>query len=300
MEFSKKIFIFVTEKGSKFNNQITSIMKKTINRKSYNTEYDAEFVCKFVSVIDGWAREQDFLYKKKSTGEYFLYKKWGSWNDSWDIVLVNDKKAAEIIKNVMEDGYRYEFTALMADVKGLRRGQYFWGNKEDDPWDKKMAKLRAEKKRQEKAEQTMKKEEKKAEAAEDKTWSDAHWGETEVYQASAGYKFSKYDGRELSAWKKGKMVYHKVSFRIVNNDYDRKSKDSWGGYKYSASIVLPADDKKVAKETVKKFLDKAVELKGRLDPVMKDGVFIGVSDHNKDVMKTFYGMVDTFNEGMCF
>lgn len=204
-------------------------MKKTINRKSYNTEYDAEFVCKYVSVIDGWAREQDFLYRKKSTGEYFLYKKWSSWNDGWDIVLVNDKKAAG-----------------------------------------------------------------------DKTWGDAHWGETEVYQASAGYKFSKYDGRELSADKKGKVVYHKVSFRIVNNDYDRKSKDSWGGYKYSASIVLPAEDKKVAKDTVKKFLDRAVELKGRLDPVMKDGVFIGVSDHNKDVMKTFYGMVDTFNEEMCF
>ena len=275
-------------------------MKKVINRKSYNTSYDSEFVCKYVSVVDSWAREQDFLYRKKSTGEYFLYKKWSEWNDGWDIVLVNDKKAAEIIKNVVDEGYRYKFSALMTSTRTLRRGYSFWGTKEDDPWNKKMAKLRAEKKRQEKAEMEMKKEEKQAEVKEDKTWAVSHWGVMDVYQASAGHKFSKYDGRELPSEKKGKVVYHQVCFRVVNNDYDRKNKDSWGGYKYNASIVMPSDDKKAAKDVVKGLMDETVKELGMLDAVMKDGVFLGVSDHNKEVMKRFYEKVNARNEEICF
>ena len=67
-------------------------MKKSINGKSYNTEYDSEFICKYTLVTDSWCHSTVRIFRKKSTGEYFRFDKWSEWNDGWDIDLVSEER----------------------------------------------------------------------------------------------------------------------------------------------------------------------------------------------------------------
>lgn len=108
-------------------------MKKTINRKSYNTEYDSEFICKYDERCDGWAYTRHWIYKKKSTGEYFVYSKWGQWNDSWDIKLVSEEEVKEVVKEV-NSGMTHKYCAVLEDFPETKGRGFFWGKEDDDPW----------------------------------------------------------------------------------------------------------------------------------------------------------------------
>ena len=108
-------------------------MKKIINKKSYNTNYDSVCVAKYVMVVDGWASTKYYIFKKKSTGEFFEYSKWSEWNDGWDIKLVS----ADYVKCVIaqrKKGMTHRYCAVMANMPGTRKRGYFWGVESENPW----------------------------------------------------------------------------------------------------------------------------------------------------------------------
>lgn len=114
-------------------------MKKTINGKSYNTNYDSEFVTSYTSVIDSWCRTKYYVYRKKSTGEYFEYKKPNSWGEYEEITILDSERADKIIR-MTKKGYNYYYTAYMLGCRSLRKGYCMWGTKDEDPWEKKSKK----------------------------------------------------------------------------------------------------------------------------------------------------------------
>lgn len=109
-------------------------MKKKINGKSYNTDYDSVCVAKYVWVVDGWCRTKYFIFKKKSTGEYFEFFGKDSWHPG-DISLISEDEAKSIIARYKSGEY-YKYCAVMANMPGTRKRGYFWGKESDDPWRK--------------------------------------------------------------------------------------------------------------------------------------------------------------------
>lgn len=108
-------------------------MKKVINGKTYNTEYDSEFICKYTEKVDGWCVTWHCIYRKKSTGGYFEYRKWGSRKDSQDIDLISEENVNSIVKEV-KSGMTHKYCAAMADFPETKDRGYFWGTADDDPW----------------------------------------------------------------------------------------------------------------------------------------------------------------------
>lgn len=273
-------------------------MRKTINGKSYSTKSDSELVANYLSVIDGWCRTRYYVYRKKSTGEFFEYTAPNSWGEGEDIDLLSNDRGEEIIRMV-KAGKEYYYTAYMSSTKTLKKGYVMWGTEDDNPWDKKAARKRAEERKKEKEEQEKKAAEVKDAVKSDKQWSASHWGVLEVTGCSEGYEFNKYDGRLLDAGKVGKVVYHKLTLRIVNNDY-KENKGSSGWYKYNTNLVMPAgSDKKDVKKALFDLMDEVKKEYGELDAVVKDGVFLA-PPKNKKMMNELWKKVDSRNESMCF
>lgn len=273
-------------------------MKKTIKGKSYNTEYDSEMVASYVSVIDGWCRTRYLVYKKKSTGEYFEYTKPNSWGEGEEIKLLSDDEGEKIIKMV-KAGYEYRYTAMMTSTKTLKSGKAMWGTEDENPWSKKAAKKRAEERKKEKEEQEKKAAEVKEGVKSDKLWGVSHWGVLEVTGCSEGYKFNKFDGKPLDDGKVGKVVYHKINMRIVNNDF-KENEGSNGWYKYHTNLVMPlGSDKKDVKKILLGLMDEVKKEYGELDAVVKDGVFLA-PEKNRTMMGELQKKVSSWNESMCF
>jgi len=273
-------------------------MKKTIKGKSYSTGYDSEMVASYVSVVDGWCRTRYYVYRKKSTGEYFEYNKPNSWGEGEEIDLLSEGEGEKIIEMVKAgNGYRY--TAMMSNARTLKKGYVMWGTEDDDPWSKKAARNRAEKRKKEEEEKEKKAAEVKEEVKNDELWATGHWGVLEVTGCSDGYGFEKFAGKPLPAEKVGKVVYHKLNMRIVNNDF-KENEGSKGWYKYNTNLVMPVGSaKKDVKKALFGLMDEVKKEYGELDAVMKDGVFLA-PPKNKKMINELWGKVDSWNENMCF
>ncbi len=270
-------------------------MKKSINGKSYNTEYDSEFICKYTSVIDSWSHSVIRIFRKKSTGEYFRYERWSSWNDGWDIALISEEKAQDIIKNV-KAGLIFHYTALYSGTRTLRKGYSMWGTEDDNPWDKKAAKKRAEEAKAKKEAKVKKAEEKKAEAKADTEWSSTHCGILEITKVEEGHKYSKYNKKSI----KNDVSFHRLTARIVNSDKNEKGSKNTGWYKYGFWVAMPGTgNKKDAKDLILGLIDDVKKEYGEFDAIMKDGSFIS-PEKNKQMMSKVYDELDKWNEGVCF
>lgn len=108
-------------------------MKKLIQGKSYNTEYDSEFICQYAKIVDGWSDSCQRIYRKKSTGEYFEYSKWSEWNDGWNIELISEDEVNSVVKKV-KSGMTHKYCAVLEDFPGTKDRGSFWGTEDDDPW----------------------------------------------------------------------------------------------------------------------------------------------------------------------
>ena len=108
-------------------------MKKTINGKCYNTEFDSVCVATYKEIVDDWCRSTYCIYQKKSTGEYFEFNRWSSWKDDWDIKPISEEKAKDVIEQYWK-GMTHRYVALMKSAPSLEMGCYFWGTEEDNPW----------------------------------------------------------------------------------------------------------------------------------------------------------------------
>ena len=273
-------------------------MRKTINGKSYSTTSDSEMVASYLSVIDGWCRTRYYVYRKKSTGEYFEYTKPNSWGEGEDIELLSDDKGEEIIKMVRA-GNEYYYTAYMSSAKTLKTAYVMWGTEEDNPWNKKAGRKRAEERKKEKEEQEKQAAEVKDAVKSDKQWGASHWGVLEVTGCSEGYEFNKFDGKPLPDERVGKVVFHKINMRIVNNDF-KENEGSKGWYKYHTNLVMPVgSDKKDVKKTLFDLMDEVKKEYGELDAVMKDGVFLA-PPKNRTMIGELQRKVGSWNESMCF
>lgn len=269
-------------------------MKKTINGKSYNTEYDSVKLGMYHERVDGWAHTAYYIFKKKSTGEYFEFKKWSEWNDGWDIDLISEKKAKSVIEH-NKKGETWRFVAMMANFPHSRSKGYFWGDADDDPWFGKKEEERKEEMKRRREEMVKKSEEAAAakEAAGEKTW-----GVMEVTTASGFKKFCKYYGKEIPAEKKGRIGYHEVNLRIVNND---RGNGYNCYYKYKTYVVLDGDDKKKAKEIVMKVVNEVVAEKGEFEAVMKGGHIVETEPaKNAAMWKEIYNRMKKMNEEAVF
>lgn len=253
-------------------------MKKTINGKSYNTQYDSEFICQYTKFADGWSESLQRIYKKKSTGEYFEYSKWGEWNDSWDINLISEDAVKKVVKEV-KSGMTHKYCAMMDPFPGTKKkGCYFWGTEDDDPWDKKNIKKRKEqakaKKEQEKKELEERRnrileEEKKEEAAR----GEKVYGVLEITRCSEGKRFKTAYDKAVPADKIGKVLYYDINYRIKNSNFS-KGVGYNGWYRYSSALVLENGDKESAKKLFIKIKDDVVREQGELEAVMKGGEFV--------------------------
>ena len=266
-------------------------MKKVINGKSYNTEYDSEFVAVYTSVIDGWCRDKKYFYRKKSTGEYFMFSGKDSWHQG-DIDLVSEKRMKDVLSHINK-GENYMYTAMMAEFPGTKSRGYFWGSADDDPWDdEKVEKRKEEMKRQ--REETIRKAEEAARMKEES--GEKTWGVMRVTGCSDGHKFGKIYGKEVPVEKKGVVRYHKVNLRIENNDKG----NGWNcAYRYTAYVVLDVDDKKKAKEVMMETINKVVEEKGEFEPVMKGGHIVETEPKkNGEMWKEISGEIRKMNEAV--
>ena len=270
--------------------------KKIINGKSYNTEYDSKLLADYYSIIDEWCRTHNYLYQKKSTGEYFTF-----WKDSWhpaEISIISEKQAKEIM-DMVGSGCKYHYSALMESTKTLRRGYSMWGTKDDDPWDEEAAKKRREAAKKRKEEKAKKTEEVIASLKDDTTFAVNHYGVLEITGCSKGHKFNKYNGAAIDADKVGKIMYHKITMRIRNNDADTDKKNS-GWYKYHKCIIMPeGSTKNDVKEKFMSILNDVKKTFGEFDAVMKDGCFLD-PEKNTTMMKDFNKKIDNWNESVVF
>lgn len=268
-------------------------MKKTINGKSYNTEYDSEFVAQYRERIDGWAHTRYQIFRKKSTGEYFLFSKWSEWNDGWDIRVISEKMA----KNVMDHnkkGENFKFCAMMAPFPGERRkGVYFWGTEDDDPWDGKKVQERKEARKKQR-EETIRKSEEAAKAKEEA--GEKTWGVMRITACSEGHKFAKYQDKAVPAEKIGKVKWHKVNLRLEDND---KGNGYNCAYTFKISVILENGDKKQAKDIVTKTIQDVVAEKGEFDPIMKGGHIVDTLPvKNSEMWKEITSRIKKMNEAV--
>lgn len=266
-------------------------MKKVINNKSYNTEYDSKLVAVYTNVIDGWCRTKHYFYQKKSTGEYFEFSGEDSWH-SGDIILVSEKKVKEVISHIKK-GENYRYTAMMEAFPGTRSKGYFWGSEADDPWDEEKVERRKEERRKMREDAIRKAEEaaKEKEEAGENTW-----GEMRITGCSDGWKFGKIYGKEVPVEKKGKVYCHKVNLRIENND---KGNGFNCAYRYTAYVVLDVDDKKKVKEVMMDTINKVVAERGEFEPVMKGGHLIEEEPKkNAEMCREIYSEIKKMNEAI--
>ena len=268
-------------------------MKKVINGKSYNTEYDSEKIARYDVRMDGWAHTAYTIFRKKSTGEYFEFSKWSEWNDGWDINLISEKKAMDILAHNRK-GENYRFDAVMAPFPGGRKkGLYFWGTRDDDPWFGKKAEERKEEMKRQR-EETIRKAEEAARMKEES--GEKTWGVMRVTGCSDGHKFGKIYGKEVPVEKKGVVRYHKVNLRIENND---KGNGFNCAYRYTAYVVLDVDDKKKAKEVMMETINKVVKDRGEFEPVMKGGHIVETEPKkNGEMWKEISGEIRKMNEAV--
>lgn len=270
-------------------------MKKIIKGKTYNTAYDSVCLAKYEERIDGWAYTAYYIFKKKSTGEYFEYKKWSEWNDGWDIDLITEKRAKDVIGHYKK-GETWKFMAIMAPFPGERKkGCYFWGNADDDPWHGKKREKMLEDEKKRKEEMIKKAEDA---AADKEAKGEKTWGVMEITTASGFKKFGKFGGKAIPADKYGKVGFHEINLRIVNND---RGNGYNCYYKYKTYVVLDADDKKKAKEIVMKTVNDVVAEQGDFDAVMKGGHIV---EHepakNKAMWKEIHQRIEKMNEVIVF
>lgn len=266
-------------------------MKKVIKGKSYNTEYDSELICKYTEKIDGWAVTRYWIYRKKSTGEFFEYKKWSEWNDGWDIDLISEEDVEIVVKET-KSGMTHKFCAFQANFPGTRRKGFFWGTADDDPWSGRKVKEKKEREKKELEEKRVRvmEERKQEEAAGKKTW-----GVLEITGCSQGKPFKKIYDREVPADKIGKVLFHKVNLRIKNSDFD-KEKGFNGWYTDCVYVILEGNDKSAAKEIVMKTIDAVVKEKGEFDPVMKGGELVEFTAMNYERLKEIKNRIEEMNK----
>lgn len=266
-------------------------MKKVINGKSYNTEYDSELVAVYTSVIDSWCRDKKYFYRKKSTGEYFEFSGKDSWHPG-DITLVSEKKVKEVISHIKK-GENYRYTAMMEAFPGTRSRGYFWGSEADDPWDDEKVEKRKEEIRKMR-EETIRKAEEAAKAKEEV--GEKTWGEMRITGCSDGWTFGKIYGKEVPVEKKGKVYCHKVNLRIENND---KGNGFNCVYRYTAYVVLDENNKKGVKAYVDDLIKEVVKEKGEFAPVMKSGHLIEEEPaKNKEMCREMYNRIKKQNEAV--
>ena len=260
-------------------------MKKIINGKSYNTEYDSEKIARYDVRMDGWAHTAYTIFRKKSTGEYFEFSKWSEWNDGWDINLISEKKAMDILDHNRK-GEDYRFDAVMAPFPGCRKkGQYFWGTREDDPWFGKKAEERKEERKRQREEMRKKAVEKKGD-----------WGEIQITGVSKeGMKFRNYGKTVLSDEKYGKVLCWKVNFRFVNNNFDAKDGDRW--YRDKVYVVMEGGDKDSVKGVFNGVTSGIEKDFGKWDVFMKDGN-LEFSKRNSDMFKELHKRMREYNMGV--
>lgn len=266
-------------------------MKKVINNKSYNTEYDSELVAVYTSVIDGWCRDKKYFYRKKSTGEYFMFSGKDSWH-SGDIDLVSEKRMKDVLSHINK-GENYMYTAMMAEFPGTRSRGYFWGSKEDDPWDEEMVEKRKEERKKHREETIRKSEEaaRKKEEAGEKTW-----GVMRITRVEDGYGFGRIYGKDVPVEKKGKVRCHKVNLRLENND---KGNGFNCAYTYKVYVVLDENNKENARKMVMDTINKVVEEKGEFDPVMKGGHLVETEpEKNRDMWREIHSRIRKQNEAV--
>lgn len=264
-------------------------MKKIIRNKSYNTEYDSVKVAQYKERTDGWAWESKTIYRKKSTGEYFEFRKWSEWNDGWDIVLVTEKYVKDVISH-NKKGETHKFIALMGNFPYTRSRGYFWGVEKDDPWlykenwKKHLEDQKAERKRQ-KEEYEKKLSEKKGD-----------YGMIEITGvAKDGMKFKNFGKMVVSDERYGKVKAWKVNFRYVNNNFDKKDGDRW--YRDKVYVVLEGGSKEQAKGVFDEIL-KGVETDyGQWDTFMKDGK-LEFTSRNESMYQALHNRIKTYNKGM--
>lgn len=254
--------------------------KKIINGKSYNVNYDSEKLGSYKVGIDGWAYSKIDVYRKKSTGEYFEYERWSSWNDDWNIKLVEEKKALKILKHIKE-GDDCKFVAMMVDFpgeKGTKGGYSFWGKREDDPWEKahKEKRERKEMLKKARAEQKKKLEQYEQNLKEGKV-VDGGEGKAEIYRVEEKFL---YQGQ----W------YSNVYVRIVNKDGQK------GWHRTGMSIRCGEKDSKADVRKAVADVIKVVEEKyGPWDSVNKGG-FMYWSDRNKSMFSEMKKMMSEINK----
>lgn len=232
-------------------------MKKIINKKSYNTEYDSKLVAVYTSIIDGWCRDKKYYYQKKSTGEYFLFSGKDSWHPG-DIRLVSEKEMKEVMSHIKK-GEVYRYTAMMEVFPGTRSKGYFWGTKDDDPWDEEKIEKRKEERKKKEEEMKKKREDKKGD-----------FGEIQITGVSKdGMKFKNFGKTVLPAHKYGKVLAWKVNFRYINNNFDVKDGDRW--YRDKVYVVLEGGDKDQVKDIFNGVVSGVEKDFGQWDVFMKDG-----------------------------
>jgi hypothetical protein len=264
-------------------------MKKIIKGKSYNTEFDSELVAKYHELMDGWAHTSVSIYRKKSTGEYFKFDKWSSWNDGWDIFLIDSKTAKAIVKKCGE-GMTHKYFAAMEPFPGTKSKGYFWGKEEDNPWDEEMVAKKKEEWKKEKEEIIRKSEEaaKAKEEAGEKTW-----GVMRITGASDGCKFGRLNGKEIPSEKKGVVRAHKINLRLENND---KGNGYNCAYRYTLYVVLDKDDKAEAKKVAMDVINSVIAEKGEFEAVMKGGHIVDKEPvKNGQMMKDVHKRIQDMN-----
>lgn len=272
-------------------------MKKTINGKSYNTEYDSELVCNYSERVDGWAFTRYWIYKKKSTGEYFVYSKWGQWNDSWDIKLISEEDVMEVVKEV-KSGMTHKYVAMMAPFPGSKKkGCYFWGTTDDEPWDKKNIKKRKEQEKERKEQEKKELEERRNRILEEEKKEEAAGkqvkGVMEITKCSEGNSFKTAYKKEVPADKVGKVLYYNVNYRLKNSNFGEGEGHS-GWYKYSDFVVQEGGDKVSAKKLFMEIIDEVVKEKGDFDAVMKGGEFV-MTPENRERVKEIRKRIEERN-----
>jgi len=273
-------------------------MKKVINRKTYNTEYDSVFICKYSELADGWARTSYWIYKKKSTGEYFEYSKWGQWNDSWDIKLVREGSVKDIVEKV-KSGMTHKYVSMMAPFPGTKKkGCYFWGTIDDDPWDKKKIKERKEQAKEKKEQEKRELEERRNRILEEERKEEEAGnqvkGVLEITKCSEGNSFKSAYKKEVPADKVGKVLYYNVNYRLKNSNFgEGEGHNGW--YKYSDIVIQEGGDKASAKKVFMRIIDEVQKNMGEFDAVMKGGEYV-MTPENRGRIKEIRKRIEEMNK----
>lgn len=285
--------------------------KKVINGVSYNVCYDAEFLCQYRYVLDGWAHSVVYVYKKKSTGQYFEYDVYGGWNDSRSISLISEKKAERRIEMCKKYGEKVTlYGCLMTSVYDhysrctRKKGYSWWWTSDKDPWmwkyDEEGQKKEKERREKEKERREQRKKERAVYVEEMKKKDESGvYGVFEISRVCEGKEFRSYDDRPLDFDKRNRLRYFRVSMRLINSDYDKKAKfRSW--WTYGLDVI---DDKSVDKfeirDRIKGIVDEIKAEKGEFEPATKGGELVS-SVKNSEMMELLAKKVREQNKEICF